>query len=74
MENSDDLTLPKHVGVTIECQPVGGGVAILIPLVHRVVQTILVDELLYLAQGPAIKAWITTYTEHTEVLTPTRLS
>ena len=55
---ADDLTLPKHVGVTIEGQPVGGGVAILIPLVHRVVQTILVDELLYLAQGPTIKARI----------------
>ena len=40
------------MGVTIESQPVGGGVAILIPLVHRVVQTILVDELLHLAQGP----------------------
>ena len=41
---------PEHMCVTIECQPVCRGVAIFIPLVQRIVQSILIYKLLNLAK------------------------
>ena len=43
---------PEHMRMAVESQPVGGSVAVLIPLLETVLQPVLPHEPLHLAEGP----------------------